>query len=208
MPACDLPWCVIGAGPSGLAALKNLLEAVVPLGAPGHGWEVRAAGGEARRYAVVVVASGHNHVPRWPRGRLQVADRAGGDRPHRGASLAARPTAARPPALGDASDRQRRHPRADRRRRDRASVRVSLVDRDVPSYFKSLEHLLRYWVRPAFALERLSLHACPDGGPERVRYALPRHNRSALEPPCLSPSASWPAALRVPPALRRWCFIP
>ena len=25
-----------------------------------------------------------------------------------------------------------------------ASVRITLIDRDVPSYFKSLEHLLRY----------------------------------------------------------------
>jgi hypothetical protein len=31
-----------------------------------------------------------------------------------------------------------------------ASVRIALVDRDVPSYFKSLEHLLRYCARPAF----------------------------------------------------------
>jgi cation diffusion facilitator CzcD-associated flavoprotein CzcO len=150
MTASDLPWCVIGAGPSGLAAVKNLLEAgiaaeclereddvggnwyfgsgtsrvfastrlissqrltefldhpmprelpaypdhrqclaylrdyarrfglaahirtgtcvesVAPLGAPGRGFEVRTAGGEARCYAGVVVASGHNHVPRWP----------------------------------------------------------------------------------------------------------------------------------------------
>jgi hypothetical protein len=29
-----------------------------------------------------------------------------------------------------------------------ASVRITLVDRDVPSYFQSLEHLLRYCARP------------------------------------------------------------
>jgi hypothetical protein len=58
-----------------------------------------------------------------------------------------------------------------------ASVRVTLLDRDVPSYFKSLEHLLRYCARPAFALERLSLHTRRDGGPERIRYSLPRHKR-------------------------------
>ena len=35
-----------------------------------------------------------------------------------------------------------------------ASVRITLIDRDVPSYFQSLEHLLRYCARPPFALER------------------------------------------------------
>ena len=34
-----------------------------------------------------------------------------------------------------------------------ASVRVCLLDRDVPSYSRSLEHLLRSCARPAFALE-------------------------------------------------------
>ena len=33
-----------------------------------------------------------------------------------------------------------------------ASVRITLIDRDVPSYFQSLEHLLRYCARPPFAL--------------------------------------------------------
>ena len=59
-----------------------------------------------------------------------------------------------------------------------ASVRVTLVGRDVPSYFWSLEHLLRYCARPAFALERLSLLSGHDGSPERIRYTLPRHKRS------------------------------
>ena len=58
-----------------------------------------------------------------------------------------------------------------------ASVRVALVDRDVPSYFRSLEHLLRYCARPAFALERLSLLPGRHGSPERLRYSLPRHKR-------------------------------
>jgi len=58
-----------------------------------------------------------------------------------------------------------------------ASVRVTLVDRDVPSYFRSLEHLLRYCARPAFALERLALLSGHDGSPERIRYTLPRHKR-------------------------------
>ncbi len=145
-----LPWCVIGAGPSGLAALKQLraagidaealeresaiggnwrfgsgtsrvfassrlissqrlteftdfpmprdwpaypdhrqclayleryaerfgllphihcgtpVESIEPLGPPGSGWEVTIEGQPARRYAGIVIASGHNHVPRRP----------------------------------------------------------------------------------------------------------------------------------------------
>ena len=56
-----------------------------------------------------------------------------------------------------------------------ASVRITLIDRDVPSYFQSLEHLLRYCARPPFALERLSVTRSPDGGVAKVRYVLPRH---------------------------------
>ncbi|MEI6257566.1 MAG: transposase [Planctomycetota bacterium] len=56
-----------------------------------------------------------------------------------------------------------------------ASVRISLIDRDVPSYFQSLEHLLRYCARPPFALERLSVIRGPDGRITHVRYVLPRH---------------------------------
>jgi len=56
-----------------------------------------------------------------------------------------------------------------------ASVRITLVDRDVPSYFQSLEHLLRYCARPPFALERLSVIRGPDGRITHVRYVLPRH---------------------------------
>jgi hypothetical protein len=147
--ADDRPWCVIGAGPSGLAALRHLLaagipveclerepsiggnwrfgsgtsrvfastrlisskrltefadfpmprhfpaypdhrqcleyfeayakhfrlgrhittgrsvERIEPLGPQGSGWLVHS-GGEPRRYAGVVIASGHNHTPRWP----------------------------------------------------------------------------------------------------------------------------------------------
>ncbi|MBU6308559.1 MAG: transposase [Planctomycetes bacterium] len=50
-----------------------------------------------------------------------------------------------------------------------ASVRIALVDRDVPSYFKSLEHLLRYCARPPFALERLS-DLVPPPRKHRHRY--------------------------------------
>ena len=56
-----------------------------------------------------------------------------------------------------------------------ASVRITLIDRDVPSYFRSLEHLLRYCARPPFALERLSLSRGADGRIARIRYVLPRH---------------------------------
>ena len=56
-----------------------------------------------------------------------------------------------------------------------ASVRITLIDRDVPSYFQSLEHLLRYCARPPFALERLSVIRGPGGRIARVRYVLPRH---------------------------------
>jgi hypothetical protein len=56
-----------------------------------------------------------------------------------------------------------------------ASVRITLIDRDVPSYFRSLEHLLRYCARPPFALERLSVIRGPDGRISRIRYVLPRH---------------------------------
>ncbi len=45
----------------------------------------------------------------------------------------------------------------------------------MPSYFKSLEHLLRYCARPPFALERLSVRCGEDGRINRVHYVLPRH---------------------------------
>ncbi len=58
-----------------------------------------------------------------------------------------------------------------------ASVRISLDDRDVPSFSKSLEHLVRYCARPAFAVERLAVIEGRDGKPDRVCYTLPRHKR-------------------------------
>ena len=56
-----------------------------------------------------------------------------------------------------------------------SSVRITLLDRDVPNYFRSLEHLLRYCARPPFALERLSVIRGEDDRITRVRYVLPRH---------------------------------
>jgi hypothetical protein len=55
-----------------------------------------------------------------------------------------------------------------------ASVRITLIDRDVPSYFQSLEHLLRSSARPPFALERLFVSRGADGQIARIRYVLPR----------------------------------
>ena len=56
-----------------------------------------------------------------------------------------------------------------------ASVRIALIDRDVPSYFQGVEHLLRYCARPPFALERLSVRRGEDGRIATVRSVLPRH---------------------------------
>jgi len=56
-----------------------------------------------------------------------------------------------------------------------ASVRSTLLDRDVPNYFRSLEHLLQYCARPPFALERLSVIRNADGRIIRIRYVLSRH---------------------------------
>ena len=58
-----------------------------------------------------------------------------------------------------------------------ASVRISLDDRDVPSFCKSLEHLVRYCARPAFAMERLAVIDGRDGKATQVRYTLARHKR-------------------------------
>ena len=75
-----------------------------------------------------------------------------------------------------------------------SSVRISLVDRDVPGYFKSLEHLVRYCARPAFALERLFLIESRDGRPDRIRYTLPRHKRGTWIGPGRSRKSSAPDA--------------
>ena len=42
------------------------VESIDPAGPLGSGWIVRTADGEPRHYAGVVIASGHNHVPRLP----------------------------------------------------------------------------------------------------------------------------------------------
>ncbi len=42
------------------------VERIEPAGPPGTGWVVETAAGGSRRYAGVVIASGHNHVPRFP----------------------------------------------------------------------------------------------------------------------------------------------
>jgi hypothetical protein len=43
----------------------SAVERIEPAGPPGTGWLVHA-GGQARRFGGVVIASGHNPVPRWP----------------------------------------------------------------------------------------------------------------------------------------------
>lgn len=42
------------------------VERIEPAGPPGAGWLVHSGGGGPRQYAGVVIASGHNHMPRWP----------------------------------------------------------------------------------------------------------------------------------------------
>jgi len=54
-----------------------------------------------------------------------------------------------------------------------ASVRIALIDRDVPNYFQSLEHLLRYCSRPPFALERTSTRLARPGPARRLGRVRP-----------------------------------
>ena len=75
-----------------------------------------------------------------------------------------------------------------------ASVRLTLIDRDVPSYFRSLEHLLRYCARPAFALERLSVTHDASGRATKVRYVLPRHKAANWVGPGRSRTSTRPGA--------------
>ena len=75
-----------------------------------------------------------------------------------------------------------------------ASVRIALIDRDVPSYFRSLEHLLRYCARPPFALERLSVSRGAAGQIARIRYVLPRHKAANWVGPSRSRKSTRPGA--------------
>jgi len=75
-----------------------------------------------------------------------------------------------------------------------ASVRIALIDRDVPSYFQSLEHLLRYCARPPFALERLSVIRGPAGRIARIRYVLPRHKAATWVGPGRGRKSTRPGA--------------
>jgi hypothetical protein len=56
-----------------------------------------------------------------------------------------------------------------------ASVRITLFRLHLRVSCQRLEHLLRSFARPPFALERLSVIRGPDGRITRVRYVLPRH---------------------------------
>jgi hypothetical protein len=71
-----------------------------------------------------------------------------------------------------------------------ASVQITLIDRDMPSYFEGLEHLLRYCARPPFALERLG----EDGRIARVRYVLPRYKAANWGGPGRSRKSTRPGA--------------
>ena len=75
-----------------------------------------------------------------------------------------------------------------------ASVRITLLDRDVPSYFQSLEHLLRYCARPPFALERLSVIRDADGRIARIRYVMPRHKAATWVGPGRKRKSTQPGA--------------
>ena len=76
----------------------------------------------------------------------------------------------------------------------RLSVRITLNDRDVPSYFQSLEHLLRYCARPPFAVERLFVSRGADGQIARIRYVLPRHKAANWVGPSRSRKSTRPGA--------------
>jgi hypothetical protein len=75
-----------------------------------------------------------------------------------------------------------------------ASVRITLLDRDVPRYLQSLEHLLRYCALPPFALERLSVIRDADGRISRTRYVLPRHKAANWVGPGRSRKSTQPGA--------------
>ncbi len=64
-----------------------------------------------------------------------------------------------------------------------ASVRIALIDRDVPSYFRSLEHLLRYCARPPFALERLSVTRDASGRVELTPFEFLDRLADLVPPP-------------------------
>jgi hypothetical protein len=85
------------------------------------------------------------------------------------------------------------------------STRVSgsrSIDRDVPSYFQSLEHLLRYCARPPVALERLSVSRGPDGRIARARCVLPRHTAANWVGPGRGRKSTRPGANGVVVAFR------
>jgi len=66
-----------------------------------------------------------------------------------------------------------------------ASVRITLLDRDVPSYFQSLEHLLRYCARPG--RKRKSTRPGANGVVELTPPRVPqlaRRSRSAAAEGC------------------------
>ena len=75
-----------------------------------------------------------------------------------------------------------------------ASVRITLIDRDVPSYFQNLEHLLRYCAPQPFAIEWPSVTRDASGRIARVRYVLPRHKAANWVGPGRSRQSTRPGA--------------
>jgi len=75
-----------------------------------------------------------------------------------------------------------------------ATVRITLLDRDVPSYFQSLEHLLRYCARPPFARHRLSVIRDAVGRIARIRYVMPRHKAATWVGPGRKRKSTQPGA--------------
>jgi hypothetical protein len=70
-----------------------------------------------------------------------------------------------------------------------ASVRITLLDRAVPSCFQSLEHLLRNFARPPFSLERLSVIRGADGRISRTSYLPPRQGGGHATEGCCNAQA-------------------
>ena len=64
----------------------------------------------------------------------------------------------------------------------------------MPTYFRSLEHLLRYSARPPFALERLSVIRGPADRITQVRYVLPRHKAASWVGPGRGRKSTRPGA--------------
>jgi len=75
-----------------------------------------------------------------------------------------------------------------------ASVRITLFRLQLRVYCQPLEHLLRSFARPPFALERLSVSRGPVGRITRIRYVLPRHKAATWVGPGRQRKSTRPGA--------------